>query len=89
MVEISLPRMDGSSERYRLAPPSPFPHTAPANGIRTVYAAAHVVADPLKLIEPWRERVTSASVSPTCSAIWLMLTVTCSMVAAVLASSLA
>ena len=38
MVEISLPRMDGSSERYRLAPPSPFPQAAPANGIRTVYA---------------------------------------------------
>jgi len=55
MVEISLPRMDGSSERYRLAPPSPLPQTAKANGIRTVYAAAHVVADPLKLINPWRE----------------------------------
>ena len=55
MVEISLPRIDGSSERYRLAPPSPFPQTAEANGIRTVYAAAHVVADPLKLVEPWRE----------------------------------
>lgn len=52
MVEISLPRMDGSSERYRLAPPSPFPQTAKANGIRTVYAAAHVVADPLKLVDP-------------------------------------
>lgn len=54
MAEITLPRTDGSSERYRLAPPSPYPHTAPANGVRTVYAAAHVVADPLKLQEPWR-----------------------------------
>lgn len=54
MAEITLPRTDGSSERYRLAPPSPYPRTAPANGVRTVYAAAHVVADPLKLQEPWR-----------------------------------
>lgn len=54
MAEITLPRTDGSSERYRLAPPSPYPLTAPANGVRTVYAAAHVVADPLKLQEPWR-----------------------------------
>lgn len=54
MAEITLPRADGSSERYRLAPPSPYPRTAPANGVRTVYAAAHVVADPLKLQEPWR-----------------------------------
>ncbi|MDX3808270.1 dihydrodipicolinate synthase family protein [Bosea thiooxidans] len=54
MAEITLPRPDGSSERYRLAPPSPYPRTAPANGVRTVYAAAHVVADPLKLQEPWR-----------------------------------
>ncbi len=55
MVEISLPCPDGSSARYRLAPPSPFPQTATPNGIRTVYAAAHVVADPLKLVDPWRE----------------------------------
>lgn len=54
MAEITLPRPDGGSERYRLAPPSPYPRTAPANGVRTVYAAAHVVADPLKLQEPWR-----------------------------------
>ncbi|KRE24733.1 hypothetical protein ASE66_05835 [Bosea sp. Root483D1] len=54
MAEINLPRTDGSSERYRLAPPSPYPRIAPANSVRTVYAAAHVVADPLKLIEPWR-----------------------------------
>ncbi|MGO4669828.1 dihydrodipicolinate synthase family protein [Bosea sp. 2RAB26] len=54
MAEISLPRADGSSERYPLAAPSPYPRTASANGVRTVYAAAHVVADPLKLQEPWR-----------------------------------
>jgi hypothetical protein len=54
MAEITLPCTDGSSERYRLAPPSPYPRTAPANGVRTVYAAAHVVADPLRLQEPWR-----------------------------------
>jgi len=47
--------MDGSSERYRLAPPSPFPQTAKASGIRTVYAAANVVTGPLKLIDPWCE----------------------------------
>jgi hypothetical protein len=54
MAEITLPRSDGSSERYRLSPPSPFPQTAKPNGIRTVYAAAHVVAAPLKQQEPWR-----------------------------------
>jgi hypothetical protein len=54
MVEITLPRADGGTEVYRMAPPSDFPRTAPANRIRTVYAAAHVVADPLKLNDPWR-----------------------------------
>jgi hypothetical protein len=54
MVEITLPRADGSNERYKLAPPSAFPHSAEPNRARTVYAAAHVVADPLGLNEPWR-----------------------------------
>ena len=54
MVEMTLPRADGGTEAYRMAPPSDFPRTAPANRIRTVYAAAHVVADPLNLNDPWR-----------------------------------
>lgn len=54
MAEITLPRADGSTERHRLAPPSPYPRTHAPSRVRTAYAAAHVVADPLKLQEPWR-----------------------------------
>jgi len=54
MVEISLPRSDGSPERYRMGAATSYPRSAPINGVRAVYAAAHVVADPLKLNDPWR-----------------------------------
>jgi hypothetical protein len=54
MAEITLPRPDGTTERYRLGAPSAYPRSAPANAARTVYAAAHVVADPLQMHEPWR-----------------------------------
>jgi hypothetical protein len=54
LVEITVPRADGNNERYKLAPPSTFPHSAEPNRVRTVFAAAHVVADPLGLNEPWR-----------------------------------
>jgi hypothetical protein len=54
MVRVTLPRAGGDIESYTLAAPSPFPQTAAPNTLRTVYAAAHVVADPLRLQEPWR-----------------------------------
>jgi hypothetical protein len=54
MAEITLPRSDGALERYKMGMPSAYPHSAPANRVRTVYAAAHVVADPMRLNEPWR-----------------------------------
>lgn len=60
--------MDGSSERYRLAPPSPFPQTAKASGIRTVYAAANVVTDPLKLIDPQAAAIGDAERRPVLQA---------------------
>jgi hypothetical protein len=55
MAQIVLPQQGGSTETYRLGPASTFPSTHPASSIRTVYAAAHVVADPLAMVEPWRE----------------------------------
>lgn len=54
MLQVTLPVADRSTARHQLAPPSPFPATAAPSAIRTVYAAAHVVADPLRLDEPWR-----------------------------------
>jgi len=54
MTEVKLPRADGRQELYKLAPPSVFPRAAKPSRVRTVYAAAHVVADPLRLNEPWR-----------------------------------
>ena len=54
MTEVRLPRAGGGQELYKLAPPSVFPRTARPNRVRTVYAAAHVVADALRLNEPWR-----------------------------------
>jgi hypothetical protein len=54
MAEITLPRADGGIERYMLAPASRFPRTHAPSRTRTVFAAAHVVADPRRLDEPWR-----------------------------------
>src|SRR5690349_14077511 len=54
MAEITLPRADGGTERYTLAPAPRFPQAHAPSRTRTVFAAAHVVADPRKLNEPWR-----------------------------------
>jgi hypothetical protein len=54
MTHIALPEKTGGTERYVLAPPSRFRQAHAASAIRTVYAAAHVVADPRALVEPWR-----------------------------------
>src|SRR6266550_4005570 len=53
MADIVLPQQTGGTESYKLAPPSRLPRTHASSTIRTVYAAAHVVADPRTLIEPW------------------------------------
>ena len=53
MADIILPQQTGGTESYKLAPPSRLPRTQASSTIRTVYAAAHVVADPRTLIEPW------------------------------------
>ncbi len=47
MAELALPRADRSVERYRPGPPSSLPTRAAPCGCRTLFAAAHVVADPL------------------------------------------
>jgi hypothetical protein len=53
--QILLPRADGTCVPYVLGQVSPFPATARPSRSRVVYAAAHVVADPL---------VESSSASP-------------------------
>src|SRR5579863_10241241 len=54
MPKLTLPRADRSLEAFELSPPSPFPLKQSAPFPRTVYAAAHVVADPLGQADPWR-----------------------------------
>ncbi len=54
MQTLSLPRADGSLERFAIGEASPFPLRHEGAFPRTVFAAAHVVADPLRLAEPWR-----------------------------------
>ena len=57
MASINLPRADGTVERYATGPASPFPLTSTAALPRTVYAAAHVVADPARSADPWQAPV--------------------------------
>ncbi len=54
MMSVLLPGRMGTTERYVMAAPSAFPATQTSSAIRTAYAAAHVVADPRALLEPWR-----------------------------------
>jgi hypothetical protein len=54
MTTIVLPRPDRSLETYRVGPASPFPETAVGDVPRKVYAAAHVVADPVASDRPWQ-----------------------------------
>lgn len=49
MTRIALPLPDGTIESYRPGPASTFPKTASHRFPRTVYAAAHVVADSKRL----------------------------------------
>ena len=52
MAKLRLPLSDGSLESYTTGPASPFPSANAAALPRTVYAAAHVVADPLRMTDP-------------------------------------
>jgi hypothetical protein len=54
MPSLVLPRADGGVETFTLSPASSFPATHAGGFPRTVYAAAHVVADPRRQAEPWR-----------------------------------
>ena len=53
MTSLTLPRQDGSLEQYHLAgTPIARPGTPPTFN-RIAYAAAHVVSDPLRDLDPW------------------------------------
>ncbi|MEP9389315.1 dihydrodipicolinate synthase family protein [Mesorhizobium sp. KR9-304] len=52
MAKLRLPLSDGSIEDYSTGPASPFPLASTTALPRTVYAAAHVVADPLRMTDP-------------------------------------
>lgn len=53
MTSLTLPRQDGSLEQYRLTgTPIERPNTPPTFN-RIAYAAAHVVSDPRKDLDPW------------------------------------
>jgi hypothetical protein len=55
MVTVRLPTAERRIEEYRLGPASPFPAAATGSFPRIAYAAAHVVADPLVDLAPWRQ----------------------------------
>jgi hypothetical protein len=50
---LVLPTAEGLLERFETGPASRFPSRHEGGFPRTVYAAAHVVADPLRLDDPW------------------------------------
>jgi hypothetical protein len=54
MPPLPLPRPDGTVERYVPGPASPYPSRHEGGFVRTVYAAAHVVADPRATADPWQ-----------------------------------
>jgi hypothetical protein len=54
MPTLTLPAGDGTLSQFALSAASPFPDTHAGGFPRKVYAAAHVVADPLALHDPWR-----------------------------------
>ena len=54
MPKLMLPCANGSLEDFELSPPSPFPARQAQAFPRIVYAAAHVVADPLGAVDPWK-----------------------------------
>src|SRR5690349_14827856 len=52
-MQVRLPRADGSVKSYRLQANPIRPDGLPPPFSRTVYAAAHVVVDPLATVDPW------------------------------------
>lgn len=52
-LSIKLPRADRSLEDFRLSAPGDFPQKAAGAFNRVAFAAAHVVADPLRESDPW------------------------------------
>jgi hypothetical protein len=57
MTSLMLPREDGTVAKHVLQLTSPLPRTHAPVSVRTVYAAAHVVADPRAMTDPWRSPV--------------------------------
>ena len=55
-MELALPLPTGKTERYRLAGRSVLPAKT-ARFSRIAYAAAHVVADPFAMDDPWGKPV--------------------------------
>jgi hypothetical protein len=53
MPSLRLPTADGGLAAFEMSPPSSFPERAQGDFPRIVYAAAHVVADPLAGDDPW------------------------------------
>ena len=53
MPSLRLPTTDGGLAAFEMSPPSSFPERAQGDFPRVVYAAAHVVADPLAGDDPW------------------------------------
>ena len=52
MVQVTLPKDDGSMENYELSEPKEFEITKPGTMPRIAYSAAHVVADPYRDCNP-------------------------------------
>jgi Protein of unknown function (DUF993) len=53
-VQLTLPNSDGTLRPYALVHRvSPYANVKPTSFNRVVYAAAHVVVDPLKMRDPW------------------------------------
>ncbi|NOZ33260.1 MAG: dihydrodipicolinate synthase family protein [Alphaproteobacteria bacterium] len=53
MTAITLPGKDGGTEKYLVGSTSPFPAKATGAFNRIALAAAHVVADPGAMTDPW------------------------------------
>ena len=52
-LQLNLPKADGSTENYHLAGTPIARPSSPPKFNRVAYAAAHVVADPLRDSDPW------------------------------------
>lgn len=54
-MDIVLPAVDGTLERYTLRKGEPLPVRRTGSWNRIAYSAAHVTVDPLAAIDPWLE----------------------------------